>query len=80
MYTTRICAATLRELRLDRALSVPQLAKESGLPLAVIYRLENGDTTRPFMTTLRALAAALQVEVKDLLIREDAADEDVSAR
>ena len=55
--------ARLRELK---GFSQRGLAKESGVSPATIYELENG-RRRPNPSTLRKLAAALEVEVADLL-------------
>jgi transcriptional regulator with XRE-family HTH domain len=55
--------ARLRELK---GFSQRALAKESGVSPATIYELENG-RRRPNPSTLRKLAAALEVEVADLL-------------
>lgn len=72
MTSNQICSDALRELRLEQGLSKPELAAKSGVPVSVIYRLENGQTTRPFMSTVRLLAKALRVEPRDLLASTDA--------
>lgn len=71
MLTNRISAGALREQRITRGLSCSQLADKSGVDISVIYKLENGKTTRPRMDTLRMLAEALGVEVIDLMARDE---------
>lgn len=56
----------LTRLRELKGYSQRALAKESGVSPATIYELENG-RRRPNPSTLRKLAAALSVEVSDLL-------------
>jgi len=65
-------AEIVRALRIGRGWSVRDLALRSGIDKSIIYRLEKGSTTKPYMSTLRPLAAALRVEIAALLL-EDAA-------
>lgn len=73
MNPDTICAATLRDLRLAAGLSVPELATRAGIAANVLYRIERGQTTRPYMRTVRVIAKALKVEPRDLLARTEAA-------
>ena len=56
----------LRELRVQRALSLRALGERSGVSFATINNLENGN--RPArLVTIRKLAEALEVEPKELM-------------
>jgi XRE family transcriptional regulator, regulator of sulfur utilization len=56
----------IRELRVQRALSLRALGERSGVSFATINNLENGN--RPArLVTIRKLAEALGVEPKDLM-------------
>ncbi len=56
----------LRELRVQRALSLRALGERSGVTFATINNLENGN--RPArLATIRKLAEALGVEPKELM-------------
>ena len=60
----------LRELRVQRALSLRALGEISGVTFATINNLENGN--RPArLVTIRKLADALGVEPKELMKGED---------
>ena len=60
----------LRELRVQRALSLRALGERSGVTFATISNLENGN--RPArLVTIRKLADALGVEPKELMRREE---------
>jgi transcriptional regulator with XRE-family HTH domain len=56
----------LEKLRLEKGLSQRALAKRSGVAPATVYELENG-RRKPNPSTLRKLAEALEVEVKELM-------------
>lgn len=56
----------LRAIRVNRALSVAELAAAAGVSDDTIRRIESGERA-PQMRTARALAAALDVRVADLL-------------
>ncbi len=60
----------LREARLESRLTQEQLAATAGLTTASVSRIEGGKNTSPRLTTLQALAAALDVDVSSLLPRE----------
>jgi XRE family transcriptional regulator, regulator of sulfur utilization len=60
----------LRELRVQRALSLRALGERSGVSFATINNLENGN--RPArLATIRKLAEALGVEPRELIKREE---------
>lgn len=57
----------VRKLREQRGWSQVQLAYKAGTVPNVISRLETGAVEEPSLSTLRALATALGVDVADLL-------------
>ena len=60
----------IRELRVQRALSLRALGERSGVSFATINNLEN--ETRPArLATIRKLAEALDVEPKELMKGEE---------
>lgn len=59
----------IRDARLAASLSVLELSNKSGISDATIYRIEQGLHPRPRMATLRALAAALDMDPADLTTR-----------
>jgi XRE family transcriptional regulator, regulator of sulfur utilization len=60
----------LRQLRVERALSLRALGDRSGVTFATINNLENGN--RPArLATIRKLAEALGVEPKELMKGEE---------
>ena len=60
----------LRQLRVERALSLRALGEKSGVTFATINNLENGN--RPArLATIRKLAEALGVEPKELMKGEE---------
>jgi transcriptional regulator with XRE-family HTH domain len=60
----------LRELRVERALSLRALGERSGVTFATINNLENGN--RPArLVTIRKLAEALGIEPKELMKGEE---------
>ena len=65
----------LRGIRLARFYSQAELARRSGVHAVTITRLESGSTA-PSARTVRALAAALNVEPGDLATPDDVAEAD----
>jgi transcriptional regulator with XRE-family HTH domain len=68
MDWVRIDGAKLRRMRLERFLDIGEVAERSGIHRDHISRLERGEWTggsRP--STVRRLAAALEVDPRDLL-------------
>ncbi len=60
----------LRQLRVEKALSLRALGEITGVAFDTISKLENGH--RPArLVTIRKLAEALGVEPKDLMNREE---------
>jgi transcriptional regulator with XRE-family HTH domain len=57
---------TLAALRRQRAWSQRELAKQAGVSPSVIVQLEAGRTRYPKYKVIRALAAALGVEPRDV--------------
>ena len=59
-------AGRLRQLRVERALSVDRLADLAGIHASILYRLERGGFAPPSRRTLQRLAQALRVRLDDL--------------
>jgi transcriptional regulator with XRE-family HTH domain len=66
-------AENLRRARIERFLSQRELARQAGLHAITLVRLEAG-TTAPSTRSVRALAAALGVEPRDLTTPEEVAE------
>ncbi len=66
-------AANLRRFRLERFLSQRELARQAGLHAVTLVRLEGG-TTAPSTRSVRALAATLGVEPRELTAPEEVAE------
>jgi transcriptional regulator with XRE-family HTH domain len=66
-------ADNLRRLRVERFLSQRELARQAGLHAITLVRLEAGGTA-PSTRSVRALAAALGVEPRDLTTPEEVAE------
>ncbi len=60
----------LKRLREDRVLSQRELARMADLAYGTVWRIENGFPDAR-TSTIRKLAAVLEVEPKELLKRED---------
>jgi transcriptional regulator with XRE-family HTH domain len=60
-------AYTLWRHRMEAGLSQEELAKKSGVSQGAIAMIERGRRTRPYPSTLKKLAIALEVQIKDLL-------------
>jgi transcriptional regulator with XRE-family HTH domain len=56
----------LKRLRLNRGLSVEELAAETGVAASTIWNIERGDTIGPRLVTLKPLADFLEVPAGDL--------------
>jgi transcriptional regulator with XRE-family HTH domain len=65
-------AENLRRLRLERFLSQAELARTAGMHAITITRLEAGDHA-PTTRTVRALAGALGVELRELASPDEVA-------
>jgi transcriptional regulator with XRE-family HTH domain len=66
-------AENLRRLRVERFLSQRELARQAGLHAITLVRLEAG-TTAPSTRSVRALAATLGVEPRELTTPEEVAE------
>ena len=66
-------AENLRRLRVEHFLSQRELARQAGLHAMTLVRLEAG-ATAPSTRTVRALAAALGIEPRDLTSPEEVAE------
>ena len=66
-------AENLRRVRVERFLSQRELARQAGLHAMTLVRLEAG-TTAPSTRTVRALAAALGIEPRELISPEEVAE------
>ena len=60
-------AHTLWRYRMEAGLSQEELAKKSGVSQGAIAMIERGRRMRPYPSTLKKLAIALEVQIKDLL-------------
>ena len=60
-------AGRLRQRRLDKGWTPTQLARETGIARAYLYRIESGAAPRPSAEILQKLAQALDTTVADLL-------------
>jgi len=66
-------AENLRRLRLERFLSQRELARQAGVHAVTLTRLEAG-VTAPSSRTVRALAAVLGVEPRELTTPHEVAE------
>jgi len=60
--------AQVRRLRKKHDMTVMELAKQSGLSIGMLSKIENG-TTSPSLTTLQVLAQALNVPITSFFIQ-----------
>lgn len=56
----------IKEIRQSRLMSQEVLAKETGLTIAALSRIENGHVKKPNNATLRVISDALGVKVSEL--------------
>ena len=63
-----IVARNLRGLRVERNLSVSELARRSGVAKGTVSKLEAGQATNPTVETLWALADALGASLSELIV------------
>lgn len=61
----------LRRLRRERAWSIRKLAQRASVSTETIYSLEHGRREWAWPRTIRKLAEALGVELKELMRREE---------
>ena len=67
-----IVARNLRGLRVERNLSVSELARRSGVAKGTVSKLEAGQATNPTVETLWALADALGASLSELIVADTA--------
>ena len=60
----------IKKLREIKNISINKLAKLSGVSRSYIIELENNQKTNPTMSTLRKIAEALDVNIKELFYSE----------
>lgn len=60
----------VKELREKAFLSQSELAERAGLTVWAIKKLESPRSVRPYPSTIRAIAAALDVEPAALVVEE----------
>jgi transcriptional regulator with XRE-family HTH domain len=77
-HTKRLLARNLRRLRLQRRWSQDDLAAAAGVRQALVSALEV-TTANPTLESLAKIAAALDLEVADLLVSSEKAKADLSA-
>lgn len=65
MQTVVLIGDRLKALRVEQALTQEELAKKAGVAPNTVARLERNET-EPHMSTARKLAAALDVEPRQL--------------
>ncbi len=66
----KIVAENIKKIRIQRQLSIEELARKSGLTKGYLSKIENSSKAPPF-TTLIKIAAALNTDVVSLLMNED---------
>jgi transcriptional regulator with XRE-family HTH domain len=64
-----VSGAAIREHRLRKGLSVQELADKAGLSYGGLYRMET-KVRQPNMASVRKVAAALGIEIAELLREE----------
>jgi transcriptional regulator with XRE-family HTH domain len=67
MLTVAPLKEKLREERRRAGLTQGELAEKAGVGINTIVRIETGEIEEPRVSTLRKLASALGLEVRDLL-------------
>ena len=65
-----IVARNLRGLRVERNLTVSELARRSGVAKGTVSKLEAGQATNPTVETLWALADALGASLSELIVAD----------
>jgi transcriptional regulator with XRE-family HTH domain len=62
--------ARIKRLRQDRGLTQQQLASKADLAMTTVHRIES-DAVEPTVSTLEAIARALDVSLSDLLADDE---------
>ena len=63
----KLIGSKLRKAREDKILSHRELAIRAELSPTTVLKLENAEVSTPHARTIRKLAAALEVDARDLL-------------
>ena len=66
MQTVASLADNVKRERRMAGWTQDELARRSGVGLATVSRIEQGEIEAPRVSTLRKLAAALDLEIRDL--------------
>lgn len=61
---------SIKELRHENNLTQHELAEKAGIPRATIAMIETGDNTNPTLSTLVAIAKALNIDIDGLVYRD----------
>lgn len=61
----------VKELRMAKGMTQLELSRATNLSLSIITQMEQGLTSDPKLSTLRALAKALEVTIDELVGEED---------
>lgn len=62
----------IRTLRVERQVTLPQLAERAGLSKGLLSKLENNEECNPSITTLFKISEALEITIADILETEQA--------
>jgi len=60
----------IQTLRVEKGLSLPQLAEKAGVSKGFVFQIEDDEKTNPSLETLNKIAKALDVTLADLLEKE----------
>jgi XRE family transcriptional regulator of biofilm formation len=60
----------IQTLRLEKGLTLPQLAERAGVSKGFLFQIEDDGKTNPSLETLNKLAKALDVTIAELLEKE----------
>ena len=66
MQTVASLADNVKRERRMEGWTQDELARRSGVGLATVSRIEQGEIEHPRVSTLRKIAAALDLEIRDL--------------
>jgi len=67
----------IRRLRLEKKMSLAQLAKHTGLTKGTVYRIENASKAPP-VSTLTKIANALNIDVNKMVVDSSGSHENLS--
>jgi len=69
-------ALELKELRIERGLTIEDIASKAGLDVAILSKLENGRVFNPKLDTLSRYALALGSEIETRYVATDPGHQD----